>query len=51
MDLLSTKGGTAFGGAVEALANTEQGAAILKRLGVTLPAGTTVEAAPGNGAA
>ena len=51
MDIFSTKGGTALGGAVEALANTEQGAAILKRLGVTLPAGTTVEAAPGNGAA
>lgn len=34
MDLFSSKGGTALGGAVEAFAQTEQGAAVLKALNV-----------------
>jgi flotillin len=34
MDLFSTKGGTAMGGALEALAQTEMGAGLLKKLGI-----------------
>jgi len=35
MDLFSPKGGTAVGGALEAFANTEQGEALMKKLGIT----------------
>jgi len=35
MDLFSSKGGTAMGSTLEALANTEQGAALMKKFGIT----------------
>ena len=34
MDIFSPKGGTAIGGALEALANTEQGKALMERFGI-----------------
>ncbi len=56
MDLFSTKGGTAIGGAIEAFANTPTGKALLDRLGVDTDgkkneAQHTPVQAKGNGAA
>jgi flotillin len=51
MDLFSTKGGTALGGMVEAMAQTPTGKAILAQIGVNAPEVKAVPAAPmsGNG--
>ena len=36
MDLFTSKGGTAVGGALDAFANTDQGAALMKKFGLTV---------------
>ncbi len=49
MGLFSSKGGTAIGSTLEALANTEQGAALMKKLGIGATIDATVDT-PSNGA-
>jgi len=46
MDLFSSKGGTAMGSTLEAFANTEQGAALMKKFGITADSVTPAATKP-----
>jgi len=46
MDLFSSKGGTAMGSTLEAFANTEQGAALMKKFGITSDTSTPAASKP-----